>query len=48
MATRRHATVKQIQVDMKDVKDTANDAKKAAEAAIMATDQLETDMKKTM
>ena len=46
--TQTNATVKQIQVDMKNVKDTANDAKKAAEAAILATNQLETDMKKTM
>lgn len=46
--TETNATVKQIQVDMKDVKDTANDAKKAVEAAIMATSQLETDMKETM
>lgn len=46
--TETNATVKQIQVDMKDVKDTANDAKAAADTVLKATDKLETVMEETM
>ena len=37
--TETNATVKQIQVDMKDVKDTAKGAKKAAEAALVTKEE---------